>query len=99
MVSFHIISSMHGVVVPDQSSERFTWGSCKHGRGQPDLVKGEQAYILAEGMSVGFKGYVQWSSTAVHTRCETVLFMQIGGKKKQFYGLYDDDDDDDDTAE
>jgi len=58
MVSVHTISSLHGGVVPDQPSEGFTCGSCKHGYGQSDLVKGEQAYILAAGVNVGFKGYV-----------------------------------------
>jgi hypothetical protein len=58
MVSFHIISRLEGVVVPDYFSERFTCCSCKHGHGQQDLVKGEQAYILAVGVSVGFKRYV-----------------------------------------
>ena len=53
MVSVHTISSLHVAVVPDLSSERFTCGFCKHGHGQSDLVKGEQAYILAVGGSVG----------------------------------------------
>jgi len=59
MVSVHIISYLHVVVVPDQSSERFICDSCKHGHGQSDLVKGEQTYILAAG---GIVGLVEFNS-------------------------------------
>ena len=57
-MSVHILSSLHGDGVPDQPYERFTCGTCKHGHGQSDIVKGEQAYILVVGVSAGFKGYV-----------------------------------------